>query len=127
MALESYDAHQPYESFDAAKVLLQVFSRTRSLGNATTRNRSRRRRLSTKSLDDDDPEYSGLRRPGDEKTKQVFSGKRLMFLAYQSIGVIYGDIGTSPLYVFSSTFVDTKPTRENVQCRNSIHSLACRG
>lgn len=25
-------------------------------------------------------------------------------LAYQSIGVIYGDIGTSPLYVFSSTF-----------------------
>jgi KUP system potassium uptake protein len=28
-------------------------------------------------------------------------------LAYESIGVIYGDIGTSPLYVFSSTF--TKP------------------
>ena len=25
-------------------------------------------------------------------------------LAYQSTGVIYGDIGTSPLYVFSSTF-----------------------
>ncbi|KKZ66004.1 hypothetical protein EMCG_08226 [[Emmonsia] crescens] len=25
-------------------------------------------------------------------------------LAYQSIGAIYGDIGTSPLYVFSSTF-----------------------
>lgn len=25
-------------------------------------------------------------------------------LAYQSVGVIYGDIGTSPLYVFSSTF-----------------------
>lgn len=25
-------------------------------------------------------------------------------LAYQSIGVIYGDIGTSPLYVYSSTF-----------------------
>jgi KUP system potassium uptake protein len=27
-----------------------------------------------------------------------------MWLAYQSTGVIYGDIGTSPLYVFSSTF-----------------------
>jgi KUP system potassium uptake protein len=27
-----------------------------------------------------------------------------MWLAYQSIGVIYGDIGTSPLYVYSSTF-----------------------
>jgi KUP system potassium uptake protein len=29
-------------------------------------------------------------------------------LAYQSLGVIYGDMGTSPLYVFSSTF-DTPP------------------
>jgi len=28
----------------------------------------------------------------------------LFYLAYQSIGVIYGDIGTSPLYVYSSTF-----------------------
>ena len=28
----------------------------------------------------------------------------MLFLAYSSIGVIYGDIGTSPLYVFSSTF-----------------------
>lgn len=27
-------------------------------------------------------------------------------LAYQSVGVIYGDIGTSPLYVYSSTFSD---------------------
>lgn len=26
-------------------------------------------------------------------------------LAFQSTGAIYGDIGTSPLYVFSSTFV----------------------
>jgi KUP system potassium uptake protein len=34
----------------------------------------------------------------------VFSGKLLWWLSYQSIGVIYGDIGTSPLYVYSSTF-----------------------
>ncbi|GMI87940.1 ARABIDOPSIS THALIANA HIGH AFFINITY K+ TRANSPORTER 5, high affinity K+ transporter 5 [Hibiscus trionum] len=27
-------------------------------------------------------------------------------LAFQSIGVIYGDIGTSPLYVYASTFTD---------------------
>jgi KUP system potassium uptake protein len=27
-----------------------------------------------------------------------------MWLAYQSTGTIYGDIGTSPLYVYSSTF-----------------------
>ena len=30
----------------------------------------------------------------------------MFLLAYQSIGVIYGDIGTSPLYVFSSTFTE---------------------
>ena len=31
----------------------------------------------------------------------------LFWLAYQSLGVIYGDIGTSPLYVFSSTFTSS--------------------
>jgi KUP system potassium uptake protein len=35
---------------------------------------------------------------------QIFNTRQLLLLAYQSIGVIYGDIGTSPLYVFSSTF-----------------------
>ena len=35
---------------------------------------------------------------------QAFSFSQILVLAYQSIGVIYGDIGTSPLYVFSSTF-----------------------
>lgn len=29
-----------------------------------------------------------------------------MFLAYAAVGVIFGDIGTSPLYVYSSTFTD---------------------
>lgn len=28
----------------------------------------------------------------------------ILQLAFQSIGIVYGDIGTSPLYVFSSTF-----------------------
>jgi KUP system potassium uptake protein len=32
--------------------------------------------------------------------------KTTMRLALQSLGVVYGDIGTSPLYVFSSTFSD---------------------
>ncbi|OCK75333.1 potassium transporter [Lepidopterella palustris CBS 459.81] len=49
-------------------------------------------------------EDSGLRAEGDYKKKQVFSTRQLLLLAYQSIGVIYGDIGTSPLYVYSSTF-----------------------
>lgn len=34
-------------------------------------------------------------------------------LAYQSIGVIYGDIGTSPLYVYSSTFT-SDPSYEDL-------------
>ncbi|CAN4097074.1 unnamed protein product [Withania somnifera] len=32
--------------------------------------------------------------------------KTILSLAFQSVGVIYGDIGTSPLYVFESTFTD---------------------
>ena len=32
------------------------------------------------------------------------SWARTLMLAFQSIGVVYGDIGTSPLYVYSSTF-----------------------
>lgn len=28
----------------------------------------------------------------------------ILNLAFQSIGIVYGDIGTSPLYVYASTF-----------------------
>ncbi|KAL2612180.1 hypothetical protein R1flu_023872 [Riccia fluitans] len=35
-------------------------------------------------------------------------------LAYQTIGVIYGDLGTSPLYVFASTFPNKPPTEKDV-------------
>lgn len=38
----------------------------------------------------------------------------LFLLAYESVGVIYGDIGTSPLYVFSSTFY-SPPSRADVR------------
>ncbi|KAH6671701.1 potassium transporter-domain-containing protein [Halenospora varia] len=58
-------------------------------------------------------EDSGLRRAGDYKKKQIFSGKMLLWLAYQSTGVIYGDIGTSPLYVYSSTFT-SEPSYEDL-------------
>ncbi|KAH7114576.1 potassium transporter-domain-containing protein [Dactylonectria estremocensis] len=39
-----------------------------------------------------------------QKHKQNHKGFMLLWLAWQSTGVIYGDIGTSPLYVYSSTF-----------------------
>ncbi|EXJ81437.1 potassium uptake protein [Capronia epimyces CBS 606.96] len=41
---------------------------------------------------------------GSIRASSVFHGTKLLWLAYQSVGVIYGDIGTSPLYVYSSTF-----------------------
>jgi KUP system potassium uptake protein len=90
---------------------LQVFSRTVSRISASARERTGTRTL---SHNDDDPEYSGLRKPGDYKTRQVFNGRQLLFLAFQSIGVIYGDIGTSPLYVFSSTFASGAPKRNDL-------------
>jgi len=37
---------------------------------------------------------------------QKFSRLLLMQLAFQSLGVVYGDLGTSPLYVFYNTFPD---------------------
>ncbi|KAH7139760.1 potassium transporter 8 [Dactylonectria estremocensis] len=41
---------------------------------------------------------------GNLKHKQNYSGLLLLWVAFQSTGIIYGDIGTSPLYVYSSTF-----------------------
>ncbi|KAK0575075.1 hypothetical protein LWI29_033673 [Acer saccharum] len=37
-------------------------------------------------------------------SKVVISWSIIFQLAYQSLGVVYGDLGTSPMYVFSSTF-----------------------
>ncbi|KAE9603298.1 putative potassium transporter [Lupinus albus] len=44
-----------------------------------------------------------------EKLRNMYRGKELsalvlLRLAYQSLGVVYGDLGTSPLYVFYNTF-----------------------
>lgn len=36
---------------------------------------------------------------------QKLSTRKILLLAFQSIGVVYGDVGTSPLYVYASTFV----------------------
>jgi KUP system potassium uptake protein len=48
---------------------------------------------------------SGILRDCILTSRKGFKGRLLPYLAYQSIGVIYGDIGTSPLYVYSSTFM----------------------
>ncbi|KAK9267171.1 hypothetical protein L1049_009591 [Liquidambar formosana] len=36
--------------------------------------------------------------------EKKFSALLLLRLAFQSLGVVYGDLGTSPLYVFHNTF-----------------------
>ena len=36
-----------------------------------------------------------------------------LILTFQALGVVYGDIGTSPLYVFSSVF-EAPPSEEDV-------------
>ncbi|KAK4559178.1 hypothetical protein RGQ29_008432 [Quercus rubra] len=37
---------------------------------------------------------------------QEYGVEVILHLAFQSIGIVYGDIGTSPLYVFNSTFTN---------------------
>ncbi|KAH7109823.1 potassium transporter-domain-containing protein [Dendryphion nanum] len=82
------------------------------------RSKSRGRKSSSdatklQELENAEDEDAGLRDERDYKHKQAFSLGQVFLLAYQSIGVIYGDIGTSPLYVYSSTFTEP-PTRDNL-------------
>lgn len=54
-----------------------------------------------------------------ERLKIVYEEKKMstllvIRLAFQSLGAIYGDIGTSPLYVFYNTFPDGIDNREDI-------------
>ena len=48
------------------------------------------------------------------------SWRSTVALTYSAIGVVYGDVGTSPLYVFSSTFTEGTPTETDVLGAMSI-------
>ncbi|KAK1319074.1 Potassium transporter 5 [Acorus calamus] len=61
------------------------------------------------SLDKDANRVSGM----SSATKAV-SLVTVLQLAFQSIGVVYGDIGISPLYVFANTFTDRIPNKEDI-------------
>ncbi|KAL5723662.1 Potassium transporter 8 [Ranunculus cassubicifolius] len=50
----------------------------------------------------EDPEIGVYKRSAQKKE----SWKTVLTLAYQSLGVVYGDLSTSPLYVYKSTFAD---------------------
>lgn len=81
---------------------------TRALSRTATQRSlslSRQHSIDRARLGDGDGEEGDNWRDSEKpKIKQVYKGTTLLWLAYQSVGAIYGDIGTSPLYVFSSTF-----------------------
>ncbi|XP_023526597.1 potassium transporter 6-like [Cucurbita pepo subsp. pepo] len=43
--------------------------------------------------------------PSEKNTKKD-SWKTVLMMAYQSLGVVYGELGTSPLYVYRNTFAE---------------------
>ncbi|KAI5061278.1 hypothetical protein GOP47_0023783 [Adiantum capillus-veneris] len=51
---------------------------------------------------------------GMRHSTKVLSKALILKLAFESIGVIYGDLGTSPLYVYSSTFPNGPPSKDDV-------------
>ncbi|KAK7843282.1 potassium transporter 5 [Quercus suber] len=51
----------------------------------------------------------------------------ILHLAFQSIGIVYGDIGTSPLYVYASTFTDGIKHNDDILGGTfALYSLICR-
>ncbi|KAI0442257.1 potassium uptake protein [Xylaria telfairii] len=85
------------------------FSRPRRASDARRSASQDRRSEEAGEVEDGNDEW--LREDG--KRKQIFKGTNLLWLAYQSTGAIYGDIGTSPLYVYSSTFTE-KPSYDSL-------------
>ncbi|KAL6000262.1 hypothetical protein ACLOJK_023957 [Asimina triloba] len=69
----------------------------------------RKRLARLDSLEQEAFKVSGVATAAKGLIVQAASICSILQLAFQSIGVVYGDIGTSPLYVFSSTFSDTIP------------------
>ncbi|XP_024535498.1 probable potassium transporter 17 [Selaginella moellendorffii] len=43
---------------------------------------------------------------------QIFGCRETLWLAYQTLGVVYGDLGTSPLYVYPTAQIDSRNERE---------------
>ncbi|XAR52065.1 hypothetical protein NMG60_11006917 [Bertholletia excelsa] len=48
---------------------------------------------------------------------------RNLMLAYQSLGVVYGDLSTSPLYVYQSTFIGKLQKHQNTNAVFGVFSL----
>ncbi|KAL5214038.1 hypothetical protein ABZP36_003190 [Zizania latifolia] len=84
---------------------LEVEKNSPPVGAETAANRLKRH----DSLFGDAEKVSGAKYHGSE-----VSWVRTLHLAFQSVGIIYGDIGTSPLYVYSSTFPNGIKDRDDL-------------
>lgn len=103
---ESEQRFRPLQPTDTTGLAGGIYN-TRELSRVAT-HRSSAHRISfdpsSEAAAVDVEEGDNWRDSEQPKVKQVYKGTTLLWLAYQSVGAIYGDIGTSPLYVFSSTF-----------------------
>lgn len=106
---ESEQRFRPLTRTDTTALAGGIYN-TRALSRTATQRSlslSRQHSIDRARLGDGDGEEGDNWRESEKpKMKQVYKGTTLLWLAYQSVGAIYGDIGTSPLYVFSSTFTD---------------------
>lgn len=107
---ETATRHQSRRPSDAGDGPGIVFSRVNSRGGRDSVNQISKSRSSFSA---DDADFETKASPIDHRVKQTFKGRQLLWLAFQSMGVIYGDIGTSPLYVYSSTFT-SGPSKTDV-------------
>jgi K+ transporter len=60
---------------------------------------------------------NGVDEPGDAVAPRITSRRDLLTLSLAALGVVYGDIGTSPLYTIRECFVPghgAEPTVANV-------------
>lgn len=55
---------------------------------------------------------------------QVTSTLVTLRLAFQSLGVVYGDLGTSPLYVFRNTFRDRDLSKQEDYAEDVLGALS---
>ncbi|KAK8535943.1 hypothetical protein V6N13_104556 [Hibiscus sabdariffa] len=69
---------------------------------------------------------SGISVPSSPRNPSSLSWVNLsrnLILAYQSLGVVYGDLSTSPLYVYSSTFIGNLQNHPNENAIFGVFSL----
>lgn len=118
---ESEQRFRPLQPTDTTGLAGGIYN-TRELSRVAT-HRSSAHRISfdpNSEANVDVEEGDNWRDSEQPKVKQVYRGTTLLWLAYQSVGAIYGDIGTSPLYVFSSTFTSAPDYEAVVQVLSLI-------